>query len=342
MSGSCGGRVCPDLLESLEEHEVILTDMLMESTAITFIPNPAYKNYNPAWSASMPVQRRGRLASRSTTVLPLAHNSASGRRRGDKDGGSRKLGLLDRSSPRRWALIISLAVSAALLLRALKIFQHTEPTSESSSPPPSPPHPNHHRKAQHTGAEHSYQVRHQAEPGYSEHHRPPLAKFTHLKFALEHSKIVLLYFAASWCPMSTPVSVLLDKVFGSNNLVLGPEDTSPEDRTGKTLSIVYVSSDSDQEEYDSYLVGRNWLSVPFSSGQRADLKRHFATCAHRELKELGIDRKQEIPTIIVLDGRSQGVLTTAGVDDLDRLGAGAMDHWLDLQKSVYRRERLRD
>ena len=143
--------------------------------------------------------------------------------------------------------------------------------------------------------------------------------------------------------MSTPVSVLLDKVFGSNDLVLGPEDTSPEDRTGKILSIVYVSSDSDQDEYESYLSGRNWLSVPFSSGQRADLKRHFATCAHREMKELGIDdRKQEIPTIIVLDGRSRGVLTTAGVDDLDRLGPEAMDHWLELQKSVYRRERVRD
>ena len=285
----------------------------------------------------MPVKRRGRLASRSTTVLPLAHNSANGRGGGEKDGGGRKLGLLDRSSPKRWAVIISLAVSAALLLRALKVFHHGQPKSESSSPQP-PSQPNHRRKARHADEGRSHLI----EAGYLGQHRPPLAEFTHLTFALEHSKLVLLYFAASWCPMSTPVSMLLDKTFGSSDLVLGPEDTSPEDRTGKILSIVYVSSDSDQDEYESYLSGRNWLSVPFSSGQRADLKRHFATCAHREMKQLGIDdRKQEIPTIIVLDGRSRGVLTTAGVDDLDRLGTEAMDHWLELQESVYRRERVR-
>ena len=156
-------------------------------------------------------------------------------------------------------------------------------------------------------------------------------EFTHLTFALEHSKLVLLYFAASWCPMSTPVSVQLDEVFGSSDLVLGPEDNSSEDGTGKTLSIVYVSSDSDQEEYDSYLAGRNWLSVPFSSGQRNDLKRHFATCAYRELEDLGMHREREIPAIIVLDGSSQGVLTTTGVDDLERLGTGAIDHWLGLR-----------
>ena len=306
-------------------NEYILTDM-ERGKSTTFIQNPAYNNYIPARSASMPVQRRGRTASRSTTVLPLARN---GRRGVGKDDGSRKMALLDRSSPRRWALLISLAVSAALLLRALKVFHHNEPASESSSPPPPHQQPNHRRNAQHARVDHSQQVE-------AEHqHRPPLAEFTHLTFALEHSKLVLLYFAASWCPMSTPVSVQLDEVFGSSDLVLGPEDKSPEDRTGKTLSIVYVSSDSDEEDYDSYLEGRNWLSVPFSSGQRAGLKRHFATCAHRELAELGIDRKREIPTIIVLDGRSQGVLTTAGVDDLERLGKGVTDHWLKLQKSVY-------
>jgi hypothetical protein len=156
----------------------------------------------------------------------------------------------------------------------------------------------------------------------------PLDKFSELKYALEHSKLVLLYFAASWCPMSTPISEALDAAFGKGdmNMLLT--------RNGKkkTLSIVYVSSDETLEEYEEYTCKRHWLPIPFDSPEKNELKRHFATCAHRELEELLIDRKHEIPTGIVIDSRTQGIITTNGADDVEVMGADALEHWLKMQE----------
>jgi hypothetical protein len=136
----------------------------------------------------------------------------------------------------------------------------------------------------------------------------PLDKFSELQYALEHSTLVLLYFAASWCPMSTPISDALDEAFGKGDMLLTRNGNK------KTLSIVYVSSDETLEEYEEYT-----------------RKRHFATCAHRELKELLFDRKHEIPTGIVIDSRTQGIITTNGADDVEGMGAGALEHWLKMQ-----------
>ena len=160
----------------------------------------------------------------------------------------------------------------------------------------------------------------------------PLSQFTDLSFALGNSDLVALYFAASWCPMSTPVSQALDEAFGRNDALLA-------DGGGrKTLSIVYVSSDKTLEQYNGYLHNRNWIAIPFESTQRNQLKRHFATCAHRELEELGIDRKHEIPTIIVIDSQTQGIITTNGADDVESMGAGSLDHWKDMQEWIRKTE----
>jgi len=153
----------------------------------------------------------------------------------------------------------------------------------------------------------------------------PLSKFSELSFALRNSDLVALYFAASWCPMSTPVSVALDKSFGNKGVLLTPNGGR------NTLAVVYVSSDKTLDEYDGYLHNRDWLAVPFDSPQRSELKRHFSTCAHRELEELGIDRKHEIPTIIVIDSKTHGIITTNGADDVDKMGDGALKHWKDMQ-----------
>ena len=152
-----------------------------------------------------------------------------------------------------------------------------------------------------------------------------LDRFSELKYALEHSELVLLYFAASWCPMSTPVSEALDEAFG-NDVLLN------RDGKKKTLSIVYISSDRSLEEYNKYIRGRQWLAISFESPERNNLKRHFATCAHRELEELQFDRKHEIPTGIVIDSTTQGIITTNGADDVSEMGAEALDHWLKIQQ----------
>lgn len=170
----------------------------------------------------------------------------------------------------------------------------------------------------------------QASPrSYSGRSSLPLSQFSDLSFALQNSDLLALYFAASWCPMSTPVSLALDEAFGENGVLL-----TPDEKGRKSLSVVYVSSDKTIQEYDGYTHNRNWIAVPFESPQRSQLKRHFSTCAHRELEELGIDRKHEIPTIIVIDTQTRGIITTNGADDVDRMGSQALEHWKDMQGGI--------
>ena len=153
----------------------------------------------------------------------------------------------------------------------------------------------------------------------------PLSKFSELSYALKNSDLVALYFAASWCPMSTPISLALDSAFGKTDMLLSNEGGR------KILAVVYVSSDETLDEFNGYIRNRQWLAVPYESKQRNDLKRHFSTCAKRELEDLNIDRKHEIPTIIVIDSETHGIITTNGADDVDQMGEDSLQHWKDIQ-----------
>lgn len=176
----------------------------------------------------------------------------------------------------------------------------------------------------------THAIQHDEEARTSRHGRRHLSQYSELSFALQNSDLLAIYFAASWCPMSTPISHALDEAFGNKDILLTAEGGSR-----STLSIVYVSSDETKEEYDEYLNhGRDWIAVPFESPQISQLKRHFSTCARRELGDLGIDRKHEIPTIIVIDSQTQGIITTSGADDVDEMGYDALNHWQDLQKRI--------
>jgi len=85
----------------------------------------------------------------------------------------------------------------------------------------------------------------------------PLSKFSELKYALANSDLVALYFAASWCPMSTPISIALDLAFGNGDILL------TNDGIRKELSIVYVSSDKTLDTFNGYIHNRKWRAVPF-------------------------------------------------------------------------------
>ncbi|KAL3913459.1 MAG: hypothetical protein SGILL_006482, partial [Bacillariaceae sp.] len=167
----------------------------------------------------------------------------------------------------------------------------------------------------------------------------PLAAFKTLQYPLKHAKLVGLYFAASWCPQSTPVTETLDEYF--RELILRPP--SPEDEDGgdsttdKTpdekvpLSIVHVSSDKKEAAFADY-VRDNWIAVPYGSHEQLALKRHFLTCAKFEVETLGIDRQYEIPTLLIIDSETQTVLTANGADDLDEYDSAedVLNHWIDL------------
>eukprot|EP00549_Striatella_unipunctata_P009252 CAMPEP_0118704642 /NCGR_PEP_ID=MMETSP0800-20121206/19356_1 /TAXON_ID=210618 ORGANISM="Striatella unipunctata, Strain CCMP2910" /NCGR_SAMPLE_ID=MMETSP0800 /ASSEMBLY_ACC=CAM_ASM_000638 /LENGTH=246 /DNA_ID=CAMNT_0006606569 /DNA_START=6 /DNA_END=746 /DNA_ORIENTATION=+ len=167
---------------------------------------------------------------------------------------------------------------------------------------------------------------------HHEFNKLPLAHFPVVSEAMNHADLVALYFAASWCPMSTPVTQQLNDIFSGeqqqeNLLPSNIESWKEHDRF--PLGIVYVSSDKDEEEMKSYLKP-GWIPLPFHTNERTLLKKHFRTCAKVELPILDIQRKFELPTIIILDSTTQGVLSTDGVSDLTEYGKETLEHWQDL------------
>jgi hypothetical protein len=161
-----------------------------------------------------------------------------------------------------------------------------------------------------------------------------MKRFPTLLAAREHSDLIALYFAASWCPQSVPVTELLDGTFRDVLVApgAGEDPSSREHEEGGNrpprLSLVYVSSDEDLDQFQSYL-RPNWRSVPFDGDQRSELKRHFKTCAGREMVRLNIEeRYHEIPALVVVAAAAPGdVVTAAGIQDVQRHGVRAIDRW---------------
>lgn len=142
-------------------------------------------------------------------------------------------------------------------------------------------------------------------------------------FQTSDADVVALYFAASWCPMSTPITNLLDELF--RDILVSASD--------KRLAIVYVSSDKDVASFDAY-VKPGWKTVPYANTEeRCAIKRHFRTCAKREMEEVGLTtRDYEIPNLIILAGKSQQLITYAGIQDIKELRDAAVDHWVELKR----------
>lgn len=132
--------------------------------------------------------------------------------------------------------------------------------------------------------------------------------------------------------MSTLPTKELDEYFGDILLPPPSDDVSPPIQR-VPLSIVYVSSDGSEDELLKYQ-RKNWISVPFDSDERTGLKKEFSVCAERELEDLQMERKFEIPTLIILDSETHGVISTNGVEDLKEYGANALDHWIELYDLV--------
>jgi len=173
----------------------------------------------------------------------------------------------------------------------------------------------------------------------------PLHPFASLRYPLLNSKVVLLYFAASWCPMSTPVTHQLDALFRPLLLPPLPLTNNNNDKTPRRLqrhgaSLVFVSSDRNAHELDAYQQ-ENWMAVPFDSPDRPRLKQHFRTCAKVELEGLGMDdRDREIPALIIVSGETHEVVSYNGVQDLHEREEGAMGYWTELvEEAVVKKEK---
>jgi nucleoredoxin len=141
-------------------------------------------------------------------------------------------------------------------------------------------------------------------------------KFPSLAHPMASSKVMGLFYAASWCPDCIGVTPVVDEVYKA-------------DKTD-SLSVVYISSDKTQDQMSSY-VPTGWAVIPFDQvNERTDLKREFGACAGSEAGPLSVSRKFGIPTLIVIQSDNGKVLTTSGVDDVMRDKSGALDKWLNM------------
>lgn len=129
--------------------------------------------------------------------------------------------------------------------------------------------------------------------------------------------IVGLYFAAGWCPdCSTAVTPAVGQVAAA----AAREAREGGDEDVAKAKIVWVGSDRSEKEIVESKPNDSVDHVPYGSAEeRAALKRHFGTCASKEREELGMSvdqRKHGLPTLILIDAKTQSILTEDGVDTL--------------------------
>ena len=108
-----------------------------------------------------------------------------------------------------------------------------------------------------------------------------------LKGSLPSTGVVGIYFSAHWCPPCRGFTPVLAQAY---------KDIKAE---GKSFEIVFVSSDRDQAQFDSYFAEMPWLALPF---ENRDLKEKLS----KKFKVNGI------PSLVLLDAKSGSIITTDG------------------------------
>ena len=84
---------------------------------------------------------------------------------------------------------------------------------------------------------------------------------------------------------------------------------------------MYISSDTSLDQQLDYMNKKHpdWLTIPCNDPATTALKRHFQTFAGKERAAVGGERKNGIPTIIVLDQEGSAV-TDKGEDLISSRG----------------------
>ena len=135
------------------------------------------------------------------------------------------------------------------------------------------------------------------------------------------SPLVGLLFAASWCDDCWETVPVIEKV----------AQAFPKD-----IRMHYISSDRTAEEMNKYCNDAVFHSIPFENeSERNALKRHFQTCAKKEMEQVGVlERKHGTPTLIILDAATGKVVTENGVDDCMQKKEKAVEDWKAMLKSL--------
>jgi len=105
--------------------------------------------------------------------------------------------------------------------------------------------------------------------------------------ALKGKQAVALYFSAHWCPPCRGFTPKLAEIY--KGLVAA----------GKSFEIVFVSSDREEPDFDSYYGEQPWLALPYA-------ERKLKAALSKKFKVSGI------PSLIILDGETGEVITKDG------------------------------
>ena len=105
--------------------------------------------------------------------------------------------------------------------------------------------------------------------------------------ALKGKQAVALYFSAHWCPPCRGFTPKLAEIY--TGLVAA----------GKSFEIVFVSSDREETDFDSYFGEQPWLALPYA-------ERKLKAALSKKFKVSGI------PSLIILDGETGEVITKDG------------------------------
>ena len=130
---------------------------------------------------------------------------------------------------------------------------------------------------------------------------------------LNKSEITLLYFSAHWCGPC--------KNFTANFLIPFYEEMKS---SGKSLEIVYVSLDKNQEQFNEYYSEMPWKAFNFSDSRREPLKVQFDV--------------QGIPSLILVNKFGEAV-TKQCRKHVEQMAEDAFEHWtMELKENLKKRK----
>ncbi|RLN18460.1 hypothetical protein C2845_PM02G23760 [Panicum miliaceum] len=125
-----------------------------------------------------------------------------------------------------------------------------------------------------------------------------------VKISSIEASSVALYFSASWCPPCRRFTPKLIEVY---------EELTTQD---KSLEVVFVSRDRDEESFNAYFAKMPWLPVPFSDSE----------CLQRLNKRYKVNG---IPNLVILSGETGEIYTKEGVKFISEYGIGASPFTLE-------------
>lgn len=112
--------------------------------------------------------------------------------------------------------------------------------------------------------------------------------------------LVGFYFSAHWCPPCRSFTPILAQSY---------KEWAKE---GKSIEIVFVSSDKSDDQMKSYFADMPWAAVPFDSDVKIQLKQKFSVSG--------------IPKLVIVDANGK-VLDDQARNTVTSNKAGAIDSW---------------